>query len=222
MSTYRQKSLFTCTRIRMLALLPFLVGGLAVAWARGPDLPVKIVKPDKLDATGLNVIVSVDPAVVVEIVGSSTVESQGVVISRDAIAQRHFPAPVAEVATEEYAAVPQVAAAQLPEGVYARTIDVHARLQGGDNKLLVVSDIQYFKVERGEVEIISSKEYTDAVEPASPAKDVGGKVRLHRPGAGRDMGIVRQSGNTPMEFQVEDGPPNGPQDIPGTPSGRHR
>ncbi|MCY1013531.1 hypothetical protein OV079_49995 [Nannocystis pusilla] len=81
---------------------------------------------------------------------------------------------------EPYVRIPgtRPAIKNLEPGVYAHTVEATARIRGEDpaGKPLMVRDTRYFEISAGKLRIISSAEYTDAVERRDPGEMKQGQV----------------------------------------------
>jgi hypothetical protein len=204
--TAQTSALASCTAALLALALPML------ASAETPTPPIKIVPPASPNAADFDI--SVDSSRVAQVAGQVKVEGAGREVAREQLAARDISAVVGAASNESRLAGPSRRAAALPDGVYARVIEVTARLRNaGPNagKPLTIVETQYFRVENGVTRAITSEEYTDAVQPAVPSVVPG--VGSERAGVARDMGITRSASSARIGPRADDAaatvqPPN--------------
>lgn len=171
----------------VLAAIVGVTFGSATALAIGPQQPVKIERTSPPEAKGaalLNFAVVADPGEVAEVKATSVVESRGERLLQDEIPTQHLSAEE----EEPYVRIPgtRPAIKNLEPGVYAHTVEATARIRGEDpaGKPLMVRDTRYFEISAGKLRIISSAEYTDAVERRDPGEMKQGQVASEFDGGG--------------------------------------
>jgi hypothetical protein len=176
-----------------LSLNP-IVAGLNSSWASSPNHPIAIIGSTKLGATPLDLEVSVNITEVSTVTITSVVNSGENTLLTVKLPERLFPSQ-AHVSVEQRIPAPEIPFHQLENGVFARTVEVAARLRTQTDqatKPLAVSRTDYFRVEGGNVFEISAEEYTAIGQPPSAIQAEDGTIRVSQPGSGQDIGITRR------------------------------